>query len=95
MPRRPAPSALAGLPLDQIRNRTEKRVLASMARLLPQWDDSSLSDKDKCDIYALACNSLPSRYAQPGTIILGRLPEKAVDDAVRAAYENVVQNPKK
>lgn len=88
------PPAFADLPLDTIRNRTERMVLTSMERILPEMEDRTLTEKDKCDIYALACNSLPSRYTQPGTIVLGRTPQDMVDEAVRAAYESVVNNPK-
>lgn len=84
-----------GLPVDQIRNRTEKRVLSCMQKVLTDADRATLTDKDICDIYALALNSLPSRYTQPGTIVLGRIPEEAVEEAVRSAWDNVVKHPKR
>jgi hypothetical protein len=47
------------------------------------------------DIYALALNQLPARYAQQGTIIIGNSVRKS--DAVQAvmeAFETVRRRPK-
>lgn len=94
MPHRNLPPNMRNLQLNKIRNRVEKMVIASMVRLFENVSAELLMDKDICDIYALALNRLPCQYAQPGTIVLGRLPEQDVDDAVQAAYDSVVDNPK-
>lgn len=94
MPHRNIPPSLTGVPLHKVRNRTEKMVMMAMDRLFKSVSSEILTDKDRCDIYALALNRLPSQYAQSGTIILGRLPESDVDEAVLSAYDSVIHNPK-
>lgn len=90
---------LTDIDFSVVRNRNEKRVLKALGRLL---DDNRgrakvelLDVKDFQDIYALALNQLPARYAQPGTIVVGD-PVRD-DDALRAvmdAYETVANRPK-
>jgi hypothetical protein len=59
-----------GVPLDKIRNRTESSVLAAMPTILAEHPDWTPDYLDIQDIYALALNRLPPRYAQPETIII-------------------------
>lgn len=80
--------------LKKIRNRNEKKVLRAMEKLFEEVSANLLTDKDLCDIYALALNTLPCQYAQPGTIILGTTPEDLVERAVLSAYDSVVERPK-
>ena len=47
------------------------------------------------DIYALALNQLPARYAQPGTIVVGDpVRDEDAVQAVMDAYDTVAARPK-
>ncbi len=86
---------LEGMDFSSIRNRNEVRVLAMMRKVMaepPGYQPDALSLQD---IYALALNALPPRYAQRGTIVL-RDPVRDEDvlEAVRNAFAVVAQNPK-
>lgn len=78
-----------------IRNRNEARVLRMMEKVFEDPPGLRPNDEDLHDIYALALNSLPARYAQKGSIVL-RDPVRDADvlEAVRKAVAIVVQNPK-
>ena len=78
-----------------IRNRNEGRVVAALRELLHTKNTLLLSSKDIQDIYALALNMLPPRYAQRGTIVL-RDPVTKEDIAavVHDAYAHVMERPK-
>jgi len=78
-----------------IRNRNEARVLRMMEKVLTEPPGMPPSAADLHDIYALALNSLPARYAQQGSIVL-RDPVRDEDvlEAVRKAIATVVHNPK-
>ena len=82
-----------------VRNRNEKMVLNALESFLTTERGNSyrelLSQKDFRDIFALALNKLPARYAQPGTIILGNPVRE--DDALQSvldAFDTVLSNPK-
>ena len=83
----------------KVRNRNEKLVLAALEEFLAsercQDFRDLLNTKDLQDIYALALNRLPARYAQPGTIIIGN-PVRTPDamQAVMEAFEAVSNHPK-
>ena len=78
-----------------IRNRNEGRVLKALGELLRKKDSLLLSAKDVQDIYALALNMLPPRYAQHGTIVLRDPVTKGeIAAVVQDAYEYVMERPK-
>ena len=78
-----------------IRNRNETRVLKIMKKVMetpPYYEPNS---KDLHDVYALALNSLPARYAQQGTIVLrDPVRDEDIEKSVRKAFAIVVENPK-
>ncbi|OGR34577.1 MAG: hypothetical protein A2051_13880 [Desulfovibrionales bacterium GWA2_65_9] len=61
---------VAGVPLENIRNRNELRVIKLMPQVLAEHLDYHPSYLDIQDIYALTLNNLSPRYRQQGTIIL-------------------------
>ena len=78
-----------------IRNRNESRVIKALSELLRQKDNSLLAGKDIEDIYALALNMLPPRYAQQGTIVLrDPVTKDEIAAAVQDAYAYVMERPK-
>ena len=84
---------------NNVRNRNEKMVIAALENFLASDRGRSyqelLSVKDIQDIYALALNRLPSRYAQPGTIIIGNpVRDSDAAEAVMEAFETVLNYPK-
>ncbi len=90
---------LSDIDFSRVRNRNEKRVLNALKQLLTDRFDrtgmESLDAKDIQDIYALALNRLPARYAQPGTIVVGDpVRDEDAAQAVMDACEIVVNRPK-
>ena len=78
-----------------IRNRNEGRVIRVLSVFLQQKGNPLLSDKDIQDIYALALNMLPPRYAQRGTIVLrDPVTKDAIYAAVEDSYDLVMNRPK-
>lgn len=61
---------VAGVPLENIRNRNELRVIKLMPQVLAEHLDYKPSYLDIQDIYALTLNNLSPRYRQHGTIII-------------------------
>jgi hypothetical protein len=61
---------VAGVPLENIRNRNELRVIKLMPQVLAEHLDYHPSYLDIQDIYALTLNNLPPRYRQQGTIVI-------------------------
>jgi len=59
-----------GVPLGNIRNRNEERVVKLMPAVLAEHLDYKPSYLDLQDIYALTLNNLPPRYRQNGSIII-------------------------
>lgn len=59
-----------GVPLDNIRNRNEQRVIKLLPKVLAEHLDYTPSYLDIQDIYALALNNLPPRYKQSGSIVI-------------------------
>lgn len=90
---------LSDIDFSRVRNRNEKRVLNALKQLLTDRSGrtgmESLDAKDIQDIYALALNRLPARYAQPGTIVVGDpVRDEDAAQAVTDACEIVVNRPK-
>ena len=78
-----------------IRNRNESRVIKALSELLHQKNTLLISSKDIQDIYALALNMLPPRYAQRGTIVLrDPVTKDEISAAVQDAYAYVMERPK-
>lgn len=86
---------IGGTNFFNIRNRNEVRVLEMMKQVMTEPPIYDPDPTDLQDIYALALNSLPPRYAQQGTIVL-REPVKndEILSVVREAFAKVIQNPK-
>jgi hypothetical protein len=59
-----------GVPLGNIRNRNELRVIKLMPQVLAEYLDYRPSYLDIQDIYALTLNNLTPRYRQQGTIVI-------------------------
>lgn len=86
---------LGDVDFSSIRNRNELKVLKGLARFLDTLSENKPTDAELKHIYALALNSLPARYAQKGTIVLGdAVQEKDVDSAILKAHERVLNQPK-
>lgn len=90
---------LSDIDFGVVRNRNEKRVFKALARLLEDNRGRAkvelLDAKDFQDIYALALNQLPARYAQPGTIVVGDpVRDEDAARAVMEACEIVANRPK-
>ena len=91
------PMQLVGF--DKVVNRNEKMVIRAIEDLMASSRGLSYQElfnsKDYQDIYALALNRLPARYAQQSTIVIGN-PVRVQDaaDAVLEAFETVLNNPK-
>lgn len=81
--------------LHDIRNRNETRVVKALNQWLEEPDAPALNARQIQDVYALALNLLPSRYAQRGTIVVHE-PVRMHDiaKAIRTACETVLNNPK-
>jgi hypothetical protein len=85
----------SGTDLYTVRNRNERRVLKSMAANKEIQALGGLDGNAVRDIYAMALNLLSPRYTQSGTIVLREPVRKsAVDEAVRQALQQVLNNPK-
>lgn len=83
-----------GVDLGRIRNRNEVRVIAHMRELLGQYPDFSPDVIAVQDIYALALNHLPARYAQEFSIVLkDPVTDADVREAVQKAIDTVLGNP--
>lgn len=59
-----------GVPLDNVRNRNELRVIKLMPQVLAEHLDYKPDYLDIQDIYALTLNNLTPRYAQQGSIVM-------------------------
>ena len=80
--------------LQKIRNRNERRVLENFTLILDEYPDFQPDIIDIQDIYALALNALPPRYAQPGAIVLKEpVHEEQIQKALHQAIEKVRGNP--
>ncbi|MDQ7835112.1 MAG: late competence development ComFB family protein [Humidesulfovibrio sp.] len=80
---------VAGVPLDNIRNRNELRVIKLLPQVLAEHLDYHPSYLDIQDIYALTLNNLPPRYRQQGTIIIH---ESVSDEEIIRELRNAVNH---
>lgn len=81
--------------VESIKNRNEAVVAECMREELNARPELSFTDKMLHDVYAYALNTLPTRYAHDGTIVLGNRPNK--DDTAKVVHEGielVLHNPK-
>jgi hypothetical protein len=86
--------AYGNVDLWEIRNRNETRVVALMPEILDEYPDFDPQILDIEDIYALALNSLPPRYVQPGSIVLNEpVDDEEIANAVREAVLVVRNRP--
>lgn len=87
-------SLLETVDLQKIRNRNERRILENFTLILDEYPDFQPDIIDIQDIYALALNGLPPRYAQEGAIVLREpVPEEKIQGALHRAIEKVRDNP--
>ncbi len=63
-------SEVNGVPLGNIHNRNEQRVIKLMPQVLAEHLDYRPSYLDVQDIFALTLNNLPPRYRQYGSIVI-------------------------
>ncbi len=83
-----------GADVTGVHNRNEKRVAARLEAILAASSDYRPQDLDVQDIFALALNLLPSRYAQRGSIVLNEpVSDDEIDAAIRAALARVRERP--
>lgn len=84
-----------GYDLFDIRNRNERRVASFLQELLNSMIDEDFEKEVVMDVYALALNNLPARYAQSGSIVLrDPVRQEDIEKAVREALDQVLINPK-
>ncbi len=84
-----------GVDLSELRNRNETKVAACMREELDTLSGEPLTAKTLQDVFALALNKLPARYAQKGTIVLREpVSRDMIRSAVREAFLRVLDNPK-
>lgn len=81
--------------LGGTRNRNEQRVIKALRKLLADMPNFQPDEKDIKDIYALALNALPARYAQSGTIVLrDPVREEQIAAVVSNAIVRIMERPK-
>ncbi len=87
--------ALVEVDFSAVHNRNESRVFKELKKLYPELPREACESKAIQDIYALALNSLPARYTQPGSIVL-RDPVRIehIQTALREAVDTVTGRPK-
>lgn len=87
--------AVAEMDFSAVHNRNESRVLKELKKMYPELPQAARESKAIQDIYALALNSLPARYTQPGSIVL-REPVRIehIQAALREAVDMVIGRPK-
>ena len=85
---------MAGVSLENIRNRNELRVIKLMPQVLAEHLDYHPSYLDIQDIYALTMNNLSPRYRQQGTIVIGEpVSDAEIIRELRAAVNKVELAP--
>ena len=94
MPKK-AKDVIAETDFSAVHNRNESRVLKELKKLYAELPSAARDPKAIQDVYALALNSLPARYTQPGSIVL-RDPVRIehIQAAIREAANTVVGQPK-
>ncbi len=91
--------SLTFIDFSNVRNRNEKKVIRAMERFYNKYKSTKriegLSSKDYQDVFALALNTLPARYAQSSTIVLGDpVRDEDITEAVFDAFDIVLNHPK-
>lgn len=78
--------ALETIDFSAVHNRNEDRVLKELKKMYAELPEAVRAPKAIQDVYALALNSLPARYTQPGSIVL-REPVRLeqIQEAIRDA----------
>ncbi len=82
---------------SRVSNRTEKAVQKKMITMIEDGESklATFNEKDLQDVYALALNKLPAKYAHKGTIVMnGQVFHKDIEIAIENAIETVFNNPK-
>ncbi len=87
--------ALENIDFSAVHNRNEARVLKELKKMYSELPEAARNSKAIQDIYALALNSLPARYTQPGSIVL-REPVRVehIQAAIREAAGTASIRPK-
>lgn len=89
------PYTIAGIDVDDVRNRNELRIIDEMRIALDRMGNPEMSAQAVRDAYALALNLLPARYKQTGTIVLREpIREAHLEEATARALKHVLSNPK-
>jgi hypothetical protein len=82
------------IPLYNIRNRNELRVIRHLRDILQEYPDYVPEALDIQDIYALTLNQLPAHYVQEGSIVLHEpVDDTTIRDCVREAIQSVRKHP--
>jgi len=77
-----------GLDFHSIRNRNEDRVIELMGEILDESPDFLPRREDIEDVYALALNMLPARYAQQVCLVME---EPVTDEMIRLMLREAVR----
>ena len=86
---------IRGIPLGNVRNRNEVRVVNALAEMAA--DKPGFCGCRVCieDIFALALNQLPPQYVQRGSILLRNkgVSDDKIREAVETAMEQIGRHP--
>ncbi|EPR37557.1 Late competence development protein ComFB [Desulfovibrio sp. X2] len=94
-PEEPTADRVRGALLEGIRNRNEPRVAALLPVVLDEFPGYEPSPLEVQDIYALALNLLPPRYAQSFSFVIREeVSDDDIREQLRAAAERVRTHPK-
>ena len=78
-----------------VNNRNEERVLELAPGVLREFADLELNQFDVADVYALALNSLPPRYARSdSSSMFETVSDDQVKESIREAVRRVSGSPK-
>jgi hypothetical protein len=78
----------AGIDFHSIRNRNESRVIEMLREILDAFPEFSPTREDVEDIYALALDMLPARYAQAVSLVME---EPVTDEMIRLMVREAVR----
>lgn len=93
MENEPDEDAVFGVSMATVRNNNEKKVIAFMKEIIPQFPDFDYCSICLQDVYALSLNRLSPRYTQSGTIILKKeLTDEDYRDVVESSVATVTKN---
>jgi Flp pilus assembly CpaE family ATPase len=78
-----------------VNNRNEERVLELAPFVLREFEGLELNQFDVADVYALALNSLPPRYARSdGSALFETVSDDQVRESIREAVRRVAGSPR-